>query len=476
MTITTMNSITAEQVREALMDSTKGDNPFLGMFASELCDSALVLYETLNRDENGNPRPFDLADFNDRYITNVEGFLRDAERVQEIECSIDGSVMLDERAKWIKTVVWPRLSENERKFLVAYAGVVVGQGSPRADKLFEGMRGIRNRVVLPLLKGATVTDSTLASRGTVSNNTTINQVRRALGQTVAQDRFWGVMMKAVGESALVMYEALNRDMEGNPREFDLSNFYDLYLHDVNGLLNEAERIRLVHARSDTQLPDQKAEWIRTVVWPRLTEDEREHLVSHVRTVIEEATPDENILHNIIRNLRGQIRPLLMGEGVELPLTHQGGATVQDVVDAVEKAVAALNEVDRLVLVKTVKDLLFLYEQLACDENGKPKDFNVKAWYNECLVQTDWSYLDASRVRSVALEKSDFVTDERSKHVGKVWSQLDGATRDKLRMVALSVLSDYGPAGLSGLEATDNAAVLKQIRALVWPLVEKELGQ
>lgn len=311
MPTTTGNLITAEQVRQALMDSMEGDdNPFMGMlFTRDLCDSALALYEAFNRDENGDRRPFDLADFNDRYITNVQGFLRDAERVQEVECGIDGSAMLDERAKWIQTVVWPRLSEDERKVLVSHARVVVGQGSPRADKLFEGIRGLRNRVVLPLLKSVAGTDSRLTPQGVALDNT-ISQVRHVLGQTVAQDRFWGVMMKVVGESALVMYEALNRDMKGNPQEFDLTSFYDPYLHDLDGLLNDAERVRLVHARGNTELLDQLAEWIRTVVWPRLTEDERERLVSHVRTVIEEATPQQDILHNVIRSIRGQIRPLL----------------------------------------------------------------------------------------------------------------------------------------------------------------------
>lgn len=143
-----------------------------------------------------------------------------------------------------------------------------------------------------------------------------------MGRIVAQERFFGVVMKAVGESALVMYEALNRDMEGNPQEFDLANFYDLYLHDLDGLLHDAERVRLVHARGNTELPDRKAEWIRTVVWRRLSEGERERLVSHTQTVIEEATPESDAFHNIIRSLRGQIRPLLMGEVVDLPLSHQ----------------------------------------------------------------------------------------------------------------------------------------------------------
>lgn len=151
MTTTTVNLITAEHVRQRLVNF-QGDNGFFNMFVRDLCESALTLYEAFNRDENGEPRPFDLADFNDRYITNVEGFLQDAERVQRVAWNGDG-VMLDERVKWIQTVVWPRLSDEERKVLVARAGVVVGQGSPRADKLFEGIRGIQIRVVLPLLRG-----------------------------------------------------------------------------------------------------------------------------------------------------------------------------------------------------------------------------------------------------------------------------------------------------------------------------------
>lgn len=44
------------------------------------------------------------------------------------------------------------------------------------------------------------------------------------------------------------------------------------------------------------------------------------------------------------------------------------------------------------------------------------------------------------------------------------------------ITAFSSLQDYEPHWLVGLGPTASAPLLGQVRALVWPLVEKELGK
>lgn len=141
-------------------------------------------------------------------------------------------------------------------------------------------------------------------------------------------------------------------------------------------------------------------------------------------------------------------------------------------DAVEKAVAALNEVERLILVKTVKNSLFLYEQLTFDENGEPKEFSLVDWYENYLLHPSVAHRNAKIVRSAAENEpyEDFGNDMVRQYVKRVYDAMDEQKQKKLRITVLSILEDYGPYGLDTV-----TPLLGQVRALVWPLVEKELG-
>ena len=121
------------------------------------------------------------------------------------------------------------------------------------------------------------------------DSVTAQQVRHVLIPANHHDNFYGMLLKAIGESALTIYEALNRDEAGNPREFDLSDFYKRYLEDVEGLLHDAQRIEKVQI-IQSGLNEERAEWVRKVVWPRLSEREQQILVAHARTIVQEAYP------------------------------------------------------------------------------------------------------------------------------------------------------------------------------------------
>ena len=119
------------------------------------------------------------------------------------------------------------------------------------------------------------------------DSVTAQQVRHVLITGNHHDNFFGMLLKTIGESALTIYDALNRDEERNPREFDLSDFYKRYLEDVEGLLHDAQRIEKVQI-IQSGLNEERSEWVRKVVWTRLSEREQQILVAHARTIVQEA--------------------------------------------------------------------------------------------------------------------------------------------------------------------------------------------
>ncbi|MCF8568234.1 hypothetical protein LLE49_26280 [Alicyclobacillus tolerans] len=317
------------------------------------------------------------------------------------------------------------------------------------------------------------------------NSVTAQQVQNVLISANHHDNFFGMLLKAIGESALTIYEALNRDEEGNPREFDLSDFYKRYLEDVEGLLHDAQRIEKVQI-IQSGLNEEMAEWVRKVVWPRLSEGEQQILAAHARTIVQEASPFPEKLYTAIRGIAGLIHPLLRDDVHEVK-NHR--ITAQEVVSAVEREISTLKGVERLLVLKAVKDSLHLYEQLNRDDDGSQRTFSVVEWYRHYLAgEDDELFRDAAMVNHVAeawevkpgmssggtqvhVERHDM--EERLRHVIHVWDERNEAERQKLALVAGSVYRDYGYDEASQ-RSFEYSKTLRVVRASVWPLVEREL--
>ncbi|WP_206922927.1 TraM recognition domain-containing protein [Alicyclobacillus suci] len=150
------------------------------------------------------------------------------------------------------------------------------------------------------------------------------------------DAFFDTMAAQATTDSLQLYKYLyGFDAEGNPVEIDMIGWYDKYLNDMDELFLEAQRVQGVadamekNGDSDRPFMESRSEWIRTVVWPKLSNNERVMLKRAAASIINEfggssEGKNADAYKNIIRGLRGKVRVLissgyvqeLLGSGID----------------------------------------------------------------------------------------------------------------------------------------------------------------
>ncbi|WAH35963.1 type IV secretory system conjugative DNA transfer family protein [Alicyclobacillus dauci] len=151
------------------------------------------------------------------------------------------------------------------------------------------------------------------------------------------DAFFDTMAAQATTDSLQLYKYLHGfDSEGNQVEIDMIGWYDNYLVRMDELFYEATRVQLVsdlaiRGQSDTPITEARADWIRRVVWPKISESERTMLRRAAASIINEFGGDVSgknaeAYKNIIRGLRGKVRVLISSQYVqELLDSHAAGA-------------------------------------------------------------------------------------------------------------------------------------------------------
>lgn len=147
------------------------------------------------------------------------------------------------------------------------------------------------------------------------------------GNAAKGDAFFDTMAAQATTDSLQLYKYLHGfDPEGNPVEIDMIGWYDTYLVRMDELFNEATRVDIVsklaeRGQLDMSLPDRRADWLRTVLWPKLTEAERTMLTRAAASILNEFGGDitsktADAYKNIIRGLRGKARVLISSQYVQ----------------------------------------------------------------------------------------------------------------------------------------------------------------
>ncbi|WP_067935779.1 type IV secretory system conjugative DNA transfer family protein [Alicyclobacillus kakegawensis] len=147
------------------------------------------------------------------------------------------------------------------------------------------------------------------------------------GDRAKGEAFFDIMAAQATTDSLQLYKFLHGfDDEGNPVEIDMIGWYDRYLVQMDELFTEATRVQMVadheaQGALDQPLPEPRAEWIRTVVWPKLTEPQRVMLRRAAASIINEfggslTGKNAEAYKNIIRGLRGKVRVLISSQYVQ----------------------------------------------------------------------------------------------------------------------------------------------------------------
>ena len=147
------------------------------------------------------------------------------------------------------------------------------------------------------------------------------------GNAAKGDAFFDTMAAQATTDSLQLYKYLHGfDNDGNPVEIDMIGWYDTYLVRMDELFNEATRVDIVsklaaREQLDMSLPDRRADWLRTVIWPKLTEGERTMLTRAAASILNEFGGDitsktADAYKNIIRGLRGKVRVLISSQYVQ----------------------------------------------------------------------------------------------------------------------------------------------------------------
>ncbi|SFV07008.1 type IV secretory system conjugative DNA transfer family protein [Alicyclobacillus macrosporangiidus] len=158
------------------------------------------------------------------------------------------------------------------------------------------------------------------------------------GDRAKGEAFFDIMAAQVTTDSLQLYKFLHGfDNDGNPVEIDIIGWYDRYLVQMDELFLEASRVQAVAALEsngtlDQPLVDQRSEWIRNVVWPRLTEPQRVMLRRAAASIINEfggslTGKNAEAYKNIIRGLRGKVRVLISSQYVQELLGTEVAASV-----------------------------------------------------------------------------------------------------------------------------------------------------
>jgi hypothetical protein len=158
------------------------------------------------------------------------------------------------------------------------------------------------------------------------------------GDRAKGEAFFDIMAAQATTDSLQLYKFLHGfDDEGNPVEIDMIGWYDRYLVQMDELFTEATRVQMVadleaQGMLDKPLPEPRAEWIRTVVWPKLTEPQRVMLRRAAASIINEfggslTGKNAEAYKNIIRGLRGKVRVLISSQYVQELLGTEVAASV-----------------------------------------------------------------------------------------------------------------------------------------------------
>lgn len=147
------------------------------------------------------------------------------------------------------------------------------------------------------------------------------------GNAAKGDAFFDTMAAQATTDSLQLYKYLHGfDPEGNSVEIDMIGWYDNYLVRMDELFYEATRVELVSqlaSRDQLDVPqaDRRTDWVRAVVWPKLSEAERTMLTRAAASILNEFGGDitsktAEAYKNIIRGLRGKVRVLISSQYVQ----------------------------------------------------------------------------------------------------------------------------------------------------------------
>ena len=141
------------------------------------------------------------------------------------------------------------------------------------------------------------------------------------------DAFFDTMAAQATTDSLQLYKYLHGfDDEGNPVEIDMIGWYDNYLVRMDELFYEASRVQWVSELAklnqlEVSQTERRTDWIRRVVWPKLSEAERTMLKRAAASIMNEFGGDvsgknADAYKNIIRGLRGKVRVLISSQYVQ----------------------------------------------------------------------------------------------------------------------------------------------------------------
>lgn len=147
------------------------------------------------------------------------------------------------------------------------------------------------------------------------------------GDRAKGEVFFDIMAAQATTDSLQLYRYLHGfDKEGNPTEIDMIGWYDQYLVQMDELFAESMRVQTVTHLEDKNALDQplmesRSEWIRSVIWPKLTSAQRIILRRAAASIINEfggniTGKNAEAYKNIIRGLRGKVRVLISSQYVQ----------------------------------------------------------------------------------------------------------------------------------------------------------------